>query len=121
MPQLARELGALNPRVIVVVGVGLDRSSSSFSETCRWFLPPIAADPIAFGWAQSYVHPGGMITGNVMNAVGGEETMTQKRIGLFKQLVPSLTRLGMIASDPDRWRGDQGEGCAAKSGHPVGL
>jgi putative ABC transport system substrate-binding protein len=38
-----------------------------------------------------------MITGNVMNAVGGEETMTQKRIGLFKQLVPDLTRLGMIA------------------------
>ena len=59
----------------------------------------IAADPVAFGWAQSYVHPGGMITGNVMNAVGGEETMTQKRIGLFKQLVPDLTRLGMIASD----------------------
>jgi putative ABC transport system substrate-binding protein len=40
-----------------------------------------------------------MITGNVMNAVGGEETMTQKRLGLFKQLVPDLTRLGMIASD----------------------
>jgi putative ABC transport system substrate-binding protein len=34
-----------------------------------------------------------------MNAVGGEETMTQKRIGLFKQIVPDLTRLGMIASD----------------------
>jgi hypothetical protein len=27
-----------------------------------------------------------------MNAVGGEETMAQKRIGLFKQLVPGLTR-----------------------------
>ena len=39
-----------------------------------------------------------MITGNVMNAVGGEETMTQKRIGLFKELVPDLIRLGMIAS-----------------------
>jgi putative ABC transport system substrate-binding protein len=38
-----------------------------------------------------------MITGNVMNAVGGEETMTQKRIGLFKELVPNLMRLGMIA------------------------
>ena len=59
----------------------------------------IAADPVALGWVQSYAHPGGMITGNVMNAVGGEETMTQKRIGFFKQLVPDLTRLGMIASD----------------------
>ena len=32
-----------------------------------------------------------------MNAVGGEETMTQKRMGFFKQLLPSLTRLGMIS------------------------
>ena len=38
-----------------------------------------------------------MTTGNVMNAVGGEETMTQKRIGFFKELVPNLIRLGMIA------------------------
>jgi len=96
LPQFARELGALNPRVIVVVGAG--------SSAVRQIVPDVplvftalAADPIALGFAQSYVHPGGMATGNVMNAVGGEETMTQKRIGLFKQLVPSLTRLGMIA------------------------
>jgi putative ABC transport system substrate-binding protein len=57
----------------------------------------IAADLVALGVVQSYVHPGGMITGNVMNAVGGEETMTQKRIGLFKELVPNLIRIGMIA------------------------
>jgi putative ABC transport system substrate-binding protein len=60
----------------------------------------VAVDPVALGWVQSYAHPGGMITGNVMNAVGGEETLTQKRIGLFKELVPGLTRLGMIAPVP---------------------
>jgi putative tryptophan/tyrosine transport system substrate-binding protein len=98
LPQLARELGALNPRVIVVVGTGIDAVRRPFPELPLVFTA-IAADPVALGWAQSYAHPGGMITGNVMNAVGGEETMTQKRIGLFKQLVPSLTRLGMIASD----------------------
>jgi putative ABC transport system substrate-binding protein len=37
-----------------------------------------------------------MITGNVQNAIGGEEAITTKRIGLFKELVPNLTRLGMI-------------------------
>ena len=57
----------------------------------------VAADPVALGWIQSYSRPGGVITGNVMNAVGGEESITQKRIGLFKQLVPNLKRLGMIA------------------------
>jgi putative ABC transport system substrate-binding protein len=60
-------------------------------------ITAIAADLVELGHVQSYVHPGGMITGNVMNAIGGEETMTQKRIGYFKELVPGLTRLGMIA------------------------
>ena len=96
LSQLAKELGALNPRVIVVIGFGIDAVRRPFPEQPLVFTG-IAADPIALGLAQSYVHPGGMITGNVMNAVGGEETMTQKRIGLFKQLLPSLTRLGMIA------------------------
>jgi ABC-type uncharacterized transport system substrate-binding protein len=98
MPQQARELGALNPRVWVTVGFGVG-PNRDFSE-----IPPvftgIASDPIALGWVQSYTPPGGMITGNVMNAVGGEETVTRKRLGLFKQLVPDLTRVGMIAFFP---------------------
>jgi putative ABC transport system substrate-binding protein len=96
--EIAKELGALTPRLFVVMGAGPDLIRRSFPETPLVFTA-FVADPIALGWAQSYVHPGGMLTGNVMNAVGGEETMTQKRIGLFKQIVPDLTRLGMIASD----------------------
>jgi putative ABC transport system substrate-binding protein len=98
MPQQARELGALNPRVWVTVGLGVG-PNRDFSEIPLVFTG-VAADPIALGWVQSYTHPGGMITGNVMNAVGGEETVTQKRIGLFKQLVADLTRVGMIAFFP---------------------
>jgi putative tryptophan/tyrosine transport system substrate-binding protein len=95
-PQLVMELGALKPRVIVTVGYATGNFSRLVPDVPMVFTG-IAADPIAYGLAQSYVHPGGMITGNVMNAVGGEEAMAQKRIGLFKQLVPNLTRLGMIA------------------------
>jgi putative ABC transport system substrate-binding protein len=96
MPELARELGVLKPRVIVTVAFG--------SSVVRQFAPDVplvftafAADPVELGLAQSYVHPGGMVTGNVMSAVGGEEAVTQKRVGLFKELVPNLTRVGMIA------------------------
>ena len=96
-PQLARELGELKSRAIVTVGYLPNTVIQSVPDVPLVFTA-VAADPVALGWAQSYVHPGGMITGNVLNAVGGEETMTQKRIGLFKQLVPDLTRLGMIAS-----------------------
>jgi putative ABC transport system substrate-binding protein len=98
VPELARELGALNPRVFVTVGFAGGPMRRSFPDIPLVFTA-VAADPIALGLAESYAHPGGMITGNVMNAVGGEETMTQKRIGLFKQIVPNLTRLGMIASE----------------------
>jgi putative ABC transport system substrate-binding protein len=97
-PELAKELGALDARVIVVLGslYGMDEFRRAFPELPLVFTA-IAADLVQLGVVQSYTHPGGMITGNVMNAVGGEETMAQKRIGLFKQLVPDLTRLGLIA------------------------
>jgi putative ABC transport system substrate-binding protein len=97
-PQLARELGALNARVIVVAGslYGMDEFRRSFPEL-PLVCTAIAVDLVERGLVQSYVHPGGMLTGNVMNAVGGEETMTQKRIGFFKELVPDLRRVGMIA------------------------
>jgi putative ABC transport system substrate-binding protein len=123
-PQLARELGALNARVIVVSSslyglaesalctagayrgqanaANIERLCEVAHEFRRSFpeLPlvfcNIAADLVALGVVQSYAHPGGMLTGIVMNAVGGEETMTQKRIGFFKELVPNLVRLGML-------------------------
>ncbi len=96
LPQLARELGALNPRVMVALGFGASPSQRVNPDIPLVFTA-VAADPVGLGWIQSYSHPGGQITGNVMNAAGGEESITQKRIGLFKQLVPNLTRLGMIA------------------------
>jgi putative ABC transport system substrate-binding protein len=99
IPQLAMELGALNPRVIVMAAWFPKNTVQTHLTQIPIVFTAIAADPVALGWVESYVHPGGMITGNVMNAVGGEVTMTQKRIGLFKQLVPDLTRLGVIASD----------------------
>jgi putative ABC transport system substrate-binding protein len=99
IPQLAMELGALNPRVIVMAAWFPHKTVQTHLSQIPIVFTAIAADPVALGWVESYRRPGGMITGNVMNAVGGEITMTQKRMGLFKQLVPDLTRLGVIASD----------------------
>ena len=96
MPQLVTELGGLKPRVIVTLGYA-SREFSQLVPDVPMVFANIAADPILLGLAQSYTRPGGMTTGNVMNAVGGELTMTQKRVGFFKELVPNLTRLGMIA------------------------
>ena len=98
LPALAMELGVLKPRVIV--------ASARAAIVAHEVLPDVplvftsySADPIKAGLVESYVRPGGMSTGNVMNAVGGEQALTEKRIGFFKQLVPGLSRLGMIGSD----------------------
>lgn len=97
LPPLARELAALKPKVFV--------AAANAAQTVHALLPEfplvftgIAADPIAIGFAQNYVRPGGMATGNIMNAIGGEEAITGKRIGFFKELVPNLTRLFMIGT-----------------------
>lgn len=97
LPRLALELAALKPRVVV--------ASAAASTAVHKVAPELplvfcsyAADPIKAGFAESFVHPGGNTTGNVMNAVGGEDALTRKRMGLFKMLLPELKRLGFIGT-----------------------
>ncbi|HEX2366030.1 MAG TPA: ABC transporter substrate-binding protein [Bradyrhizobium sp.] len=97
LPGLAKELDALKPRVFVASGAAV-RTIHEELPNAPLVFTSFAADPIAFGLARSYTHPGGNATGNVMNAVGGEESLTEKRFGFFKELVPNLTRLGMIGT-----------------------
>ena len=97
LPGLALELAALKPRVIVASAAASTAVHKVAPELPMVFCS-YAADPIKAGFAQSYVRPGGNTTGNVMNAVGGEEALTQKRMGLFKELVPGLKRLGFIGT-----------------------
>ena len=94
IPALIRELGDLRPAVIVV---------AAYANTAQRILPEMplvftsyAADPIESGLAQSYTRPGGLVTGNVMNAIGGEETLAAKRMSIFGELVPNVTRVGML-------------------------
>jgi len=97
LPGLALELAALKPGVIVASAAASTAVHKVAPELPMVFCS-YAADPIKAGFAQSYVHPGGNTTGNVMNAVGGEEALTQKRMGFFKELVPDLRRLGLIGT-----------------------
>ena len=97
LPGLALELAALKPRVIIASAAAAVAVHKAVPDLPLVFTS-YAADPIKAGFAESYVHPGGNTTGNVMNAVGGEEALTQKRMGLFKELVPGLKRLGFIGT-----------------------
>ena len=97
LPGLALELAALKPRVIVASAAAAVAVHKTVPEVPLVFCS-YAADPIKAGFAASFVHPGGNTTGNVMNAVGGEEALTQKRMGFFRELVPGLKRLGFIGT-----------------------
>lgn len=97
LPALALELAALKPRVIVASAAAATAAHKTLPDLPLVFTS-YAADPIKAGFAQSYVHPGGHATGNVMNAAGGEEALTRKRMNLFKELIPDLKRLGFIGS-----------------------
>lgn len=94
---VVQELGLLKPRVAAIAAMGINAFHQRYPETPVVFTG-IAADPIALGWVQSYARPGGMLTGNVMNAVGGEETMAQKRLGFFRELVPGASKIGIVGS-----------------------
>jgi len=95
LPGLARDLKDLKPRVFVASANAVFVVHEVAPELPLVFTS-IGVDPVQRGLAQSYERPGGHATGNVQIAVGGEASLTQKRLGLFRACVPGLTRLGMI-------------------------
>jgi putative ABC transport system substrate-binding protein len=95
LPQLVKELDILKPRVVVAAANAVGVVHKLLPEVPLVFTG-FAADPIGLGLVQSYTRPGGIATGNVMNTIGGEESLTEKRVGFFKEMVPNLKRLGMI-------------------------
>jgi putative ABC transport system substrate-binding protein len=95
LPRLAQELDAFKPRVFVAAAHAV-AAVRRLRPDAPLVFTAIAVDPIAVGLAESYTRPGGTATGNVMNAIGGEESLTAKRLGFFRDLVPNIRRLGMI-------------------------
>jgi putative ABC transport system substrate-binding protein len=97
-PQLVKDLDVQKPRVFVATANVVKVVHDLLPNTPTVFTA-LAADPIQLGYARSYSKPGGMMTGNIMNAIGGEESLIEKRIGFLKELVPNLARLGLIAPE----------------------
>lgn len=56
-------------------------------------------DPVALGLVQSLARPGGNVTG--VWTAGGIDALTSKRIGLLKEVVPGLSRMGVVIVSGD--------------------
>jgi putative tryptophan/tyrosine transport system substrate-binding protein len=97
LPDLAAELVALKPAVIVA---GSPAAALAVRNATR-SIPVVmnsSPDPVRLGLASSIARPGGNVTGFWW----GDETLVGKRLGLLKEAVPGTIRAALMvhADDP---------------------
>ena len=93
LPGLAAELVRLKPDVIAAIStqalIALQRATSTIP-----IVMILPGDPVAVGLVKSLAYPGGNITGTslMMPDISG------KRLGLLKEIVPTLRRLVILGN-----------------------
>jgi putative ABC transport system substrate-binding protein len=98
-PKLAAALVALKPDVIVVAGgYTWIRAVMDATKTIPIVMTGGGSDPVDSGLIKSLAHPGGNVTGitNLSTQLDG------KRLEIFKEALPKLTRIAILydSSDP---------------------
>lgn len=92
LPALAADLVRLDVDVVVAGGNPNAVAVMEVSTTIPIVIPN-SVDPINAGFVASLARPGGNITGLTMDT-GGD--IFGKRLGLLKQALPNLSRLGVL-------------------------
>lgn len=89
--EVAQEIVRLNPDVVLVAApltfLALQRRTATIP-----IVMPTFADPVASGFVDSYARPGGNVTG--LSNFGTD--LTPKRLELLLELLPGLSRLGLL-------------------------
>ena len=91
LPQLAQELAALQPDVIVAVTTPAAAAAQKATRTIPIVILVIP-DPVGSGFVQSLARPGGNITGTSNNSI----EVSRKRVQLLKEIIPSLSRVAVL-------------------------
>ena len=92
--ELARQLVMLNVDIIVAHFTPAAIAAKEATQTIPIVMSSVGA-PVENGLVKSLARPGGNITG--ISALGAE--MAGKRLELLRQLIPSLSRVAILASD----------------------
>ena len=98
LPELAAELVALNPEVILAGSAAGILAASKATRTIPLIMLGILEDPVAMGLVSSIARPGGNVTGTWTL---GDDALVGKRLEFLKHVVPSLTRIGVIINPGD--------------------
>ena len=101
---LAEELLRLNVSLIVAVNSPGARAAIDATKTVPIVMVEVG-DPIATGFVTNLARPGGNVTGRTNMALD----LTQKRLALLKEAVPSAKRIAVIMNPDDpiipaQWR-----------------
>ena len=97
LPKLATELVSLQVAVIFADGtVAAQAAKQATNEIPIVMGSP--GDPVGTGLVGSLAHPGGNLTGTTTQAL----ELSQKRLQLFKELVPSAARLAVLWDSSNR-------------------
>jgi len=90
LPALAAEIVSLNPDIIVTYSAGTFAARQATMTIP--IVQTVGSDPVTAGFATSLAHPGGNVTGSTFFI---PELMV-KRLALLKELLPSMTRAGVL-------------------------
>jgi putative ABC transport system substrate-binding protein len=91
LPQLAQELVALSPEVIVTQAEPVTQAVKAATST----IPIVAvsvSDPVSLGFATSLAHPGGNVTGLTLTTRG----QAAKRLQLLQEVAPTVSRVAFF-------------------------
>jgi putative ABC transport system substrate-binding protein len=97
MPEIAAELVALKPAVIVTGSPSLVMAVHKATRTIPVVMNS-SADPMALGLAASMARPGGNVTGFWTE---GDEDLIGKRLELLKDALPGTSRVGIVVNPDD--------------------
>ena len=91
LPQLARELVALQPDLMVTATTSAAAAGQKATQTIP-IVMLIVGDPVGSGFAKTLARPGGNMTGPAINMA----ELNLKRIQLLKELLPSASRVTFL-------------------------
>jgi putative ABC transport system substrate-binding protein len=94
LPALAADMIRLGVDVIVS-GNSLSTVAAMKATSTIPIVMTSSADPVSAGFVASLARPGGNVTGFSLDG-GNEGEMQGKRLGLLKETLPNLTRVGML-------------------------
>jgi putative ABC transport system substrate-binding protein len=98
LPELANELVGLNVDVIVTWGTEAVLAAKQ-ATTAIPIVMGVIGDALGIGIVTNLAHPGGNVTGCSLDSA----QLEAKRLQLLKELVPRLSRIGILSNPTNRY------------------